>query len=1256
MAGQNKGKNNLNIITWNCEGLHSKEEQLSGSLIPLFNPVAILLQDTRLTKERQADYKFEGYTPYFKSIDSRASGVAIFVKNSIPQSEIEITTNLQAVAVRTTINGKKYVLTSVYVPPSTKPSLKDFDHFISKLGSSYILNGDFNAHSPLWKSNRICHLGKIIEKLMETRHIIPLNTTVNTFWSRAHNTFSLIDLTLAHPNIAMDFKVKVLGDLHTSDHYPIVLSLVRDENDFERRPQFNFKKADWGKLIKQCKEEINRDKYINNEDMEDFSDHLLGISMNHIPEATNFPKKFSKGWFDDECKEAKKERARAGRLNQKYRDLPSSIRVKKLQAATRRLFRKKKKECFRNYVSSLRGKVKCKKIWSMIKKITGKNIPDPLKHIKNQDGNLLTNKKEIADEFGRTFEENSSSQQYSDTFKPIKEKSEETPINFNTDKKLNYNRPFKLRDLKRAIKRAKLTASGPDQIHYAILKHLPDETLLVLLDMINKIWTTHEFPPSWRKALVLPVPKPEKDHSIPSNYRPIALTSCLCKTMERMVNERLIYHLEKSKILTKFQCGFRNDKSTLDQLIRLDTYVRDAFINKEHVAAVFFDLHKAYDTTWKHGILRDLYDMGLRGNLPIFIQNFLSDRIFMVIYGATFSDTFNQEEGVPQGAILSTTLFNIKLNDIVKQLCPGVQCSLYVDDFVLYFKSKRTCHLERKLQECIDNVKDWAVANGFTLSEDKTKAMHFCRRQCCADPVLLLNDTPIKFKTEVKFLGLRWDPKLSFKAHIDHLKKKCQSPLNVLRVLSHSDWGSSSKILLRLYRMLIRSKLDYGAIVYRNASKTTLKPLETIHHDALRLCLGAFKSSPVESLYVEANELPLHERRLEQLMRYGLRIKGNPQNPAYNSVFNLDLKNKYNAPVQNPRRQSTRPRRRARSIAVDLEELYHDAQIDLSNVKSNFIPSFPTCYSRNIPVDFELCKFDKNSTGEEVFKTEFRRVVNIKYKRHIHFYTDGSKKEDQASYGVFSEFGVSSARILDGSSIFTAEIEAIKRALKHIAISPRQGGWFVIFSDSKSVLESIQEQDSRNPLVKEAVDSVQTILRTGKLVEFCWVPSHRGIAGNEKADAAANRARLRDVNVHYRIPYTDYYPKVSEYIHQRWQARWRRADLERPIKLFSIQPYIKPFFSDRLTRREETVIHRIRIGHTWLTHSYLMEGLRSAPACHYCSTGSAISIRHLMITCPGLKPVRDQFYASSSMRKLFEDVPLETIIKFLRESELFLQI
>ena len=129
-----------------------------------------------------------------------------------------------------------------------------------------------------------------------------------------------------------------------------------------------------------------------------------------------------------------------------------------------------------------------------------------------------------------------------------------------------------------------------------------------------------------------------------------------------MVNERLVWYLEKNGLLAKQQCGYRSNRSTVDHLVRLETFIRDAFIHNQHLVAVFFDLQKAYDTTLKYGILNDLHSMGLRGNLPIFIGNFLSDRTFQIHLGTILSDKiFHQEEGVPQGAILSTTLFNVKL-------------------------------------------------------------------------------------------------------------------------------------------------------------------------------------------------------------------------------------------------------------------------------------------------------------------------------------------------------------------------------------------------------------------------------------------------------------------------------------------------------------------------------------------------------------------------------------------------------------------
>ena len=162
-----------------------------------------------------------------------------------------------------------------------------------------------------------------------------------------------------------------------------------------------------------------------------------------------------------------------------------------------------------------------------------------------------------------------------------------------------YNRPFSLDELRKSLDKAHDIACGPDDIHYQLLKHLPESALQVLLDLMNEIWETGDLPSIWKLANVIPIPKPGKDHSAPSNYRPIALTSCVCKTMERMINARLIWFLESNGLLSNIQYGFRQSKSLLDHLVRFETFIRNAFAKKEHAVSIFFDLEKVYDTTWK---------------------------------------------------------------------------------------------------------------------------------------------------------------------------------------------------------------------------------------------------------------------------------------------------------------------------------------------------------------------------------------------------------------------------------------------------------------------------------------------------------------------------------------------------------------------------------------------------------------------------------------------------------------------------------
>ena len=135
-------------------------------------------------------------------------------------------------------------------------------------------------------------------------------------------------------------------------------------------------------------------------------------------------------------------------------------------------------------------------------------------------------------------------------------KQEQHKLNFTSDTGEDYNELFSLDKLLTSLNKAKDTAVGLDNIHYQLLKHLPVSCLLVLRDIFNNIWLIGNFPPSRHGAIVVPIPKPGKDHTDPINYRPISLTSYVCKTLERIVNNRLTWCLEINNLLTNIQCGF----------------------------------------------------------------------------------------------------------------------------------------------------------------------------------------------------------------------------------------------------------------------------------------------------------------------------------------------------------------------------------------------------------------------------------------------------------------------------------------------------------------------------------------------------------------------------------------------------------------------------------------------------------------------------------------------------------------------------
>ncbi len=826
--------------------------------------------------------------------------------------------------------------------------------------------------------------------------------------------------------------------------------------------QWSFRKADWSTFQTLCSTLIHSPDILQSDDpIQQFSTSLIRIANLSIPKSQPSAKIIPKPWFNSDCKNSIKTRQRA--LHQ-AKTHPTSDNISKYRIAraqTRRTIRTLKRQTWTNYVSNLNPRTPTRKVWQMIRKISGKPCPSPRSHLKANDS-CISNETDIANVLGKTFAHNSSSSNYSPKFQHFKSTAETSPIDFSSNNDEPYNLPISMAELNSSIHQSRNTAMGPDLIHYQLIRHLPETCLELLLTIFNHIWLTDSFPHSWHQATILPIPKPGKDPTNPQNYRPIALTSCLCKTLERILNNRLIWFLETNKILSAYQSGFRKNRSTNDHLIRLETYIRNAFLAKEHVLGMFFDMEKAYDSAWKYGASQDMLLAGLRGHLPIFISNFLSDREFRVRYGSTYSNLFPQELGFPQGSILSVTLFGLRINSIVQNINPNIQCSLFVDDFAIYIRSCTVNEAESIIQKCINKVQAWCDCNGFKFSPSKSHCILFRRPHSRpSDPHLTLNGSPIPVSTEVKFLGILFDSKLTFSPHIIELKAKCLKTLNLLKVVAHSEWGGDPSTLLNLYRSLIRSKLDYGCIIYSSAKKTILQTLDTISNQALRLCLGAYRTSPSPSLHIEAREPPLHLRRTKLSLQFACKLAANLTNPTLPAIFPLSP-----IPIL-PKSRSIPP------ISTRLSPALHHLHISPADTIPLQIPPIPpwTLPTPSIILDPHLLS-PKSTTSPTLLLHRYHELIHD-YPHHTKIFTDGSKMGPVAAASAVTPTHCLQRRLPNGSSIFSAELAALNLAISYVIDNPNTN--YIILSDSLSSLKAIQSQSFANPFILDLYNSLHSL-------------------------------------------------------------------------------------------------------------------------------------------------------------------------------------
>ena len=370
-------------------------------------------------------------------------------------------------------------------------------------------------------------------------------------------------------------------------------------------------------------------------------------------------------------------------------------------------------------------------------------------------------------------------------------------------------------------------------------------------------------------------------------------------------------------------------------------------------------------------------------------------------------------------------------------------------------------------------------------------------------------------------------------------------------------------------------------------------------------------------------------------MQYFTKLSSNKNNPAYNTIFRQD-----NTILYETKPNAIKP------FGIRIRPYIDSANIEYNNIAQFTIPDTPPWILQSPEIILDLTQYKKENTMPNLYVQKFFEILE-NFPEYSCIYTDGSKCQNKVASAAVSGRRGFASRLPDNCSIFTAELTAILMALDNIQYFNKDK--IMICSDSKSSLEAMKNKHFENPLVLKILDQC-SILSKKYEIRFCWIPGHVGIKGNEKADRAAKYGLNGQIRRLF-IPYTDTKPMIAEYIKRKLQRLWNEQEHN---KLHEIFPNISKTMSfPKKTRKEQTVLTRCCIGHSRLTHMYLLRN-EPYPECVACQC--PMTIKHLLLECVDYAHIRTKYYHNQTIHELFNLVDTNLILQFLREIGLFYQI
>lgn len=827
-----------------------------------WRPRILFLSESHVSDDiEMVEMKINGYrVERCVTNNRRTGGVLAFIRDDVRYKlvTVECVDNyVWLLAIEISMSRIKYLCTVLYHPPQTENS-KFVDYFngyldrVSVFGGVNIIMGDFN-----FDLSKPSFYG---EKIINNVYLNGFSQVVDTPTRITDRSETLIDYVITN---SRDLVINVHMTPKISDH--CILSL----HPKQLRPNGNTDVEVYNRCMKYYDKDKLHDVLFNttwNTDSgnvnvlaNDFVDNIESILDNMCPGRNIIIKQkyINKAWITSEIIENMQ--VRDGLYVRAIAENSAKVweEYKRMRNQIVSQIKNEKEQFFRNTIDY--NKQNPRKMWKNLKLLLPeKSSVTPVEI--NFENQKLNNDLRIAEEFNKYFV--NSINEIVSSIPKYSPQDGITYVSRGTNYSFSKFKPLSMTDFKGMLGELKNVGGGMSGISTKVLRDVCCVAADRLLNVINTSLANGEFPDKWKESIVIPVPKIQ--HTCNYNeFRPINTVPVYEKMLELAVKKQLQEHCDRNDILVSNQSGFRVRHSCETVAINTCDIFKNQLDKGNFVIAVFLDFKRAFETVDRTILLEKLQSCGITETVLGWFSSYLNNRRQRVKFKNCVSESLGVEHGVPQGTVLGPLLFLLYINDVVN-VVTECHVELFADDTMLYLSGNNLNNMQKTLIGELGKLFSWLCKNKLCLNVAKSKFCLFGKKRVLANVNLEhininINNERIAYDSKVKYLGVIFDPYLSFYEHCDYITRKFSKKVSfIARVGKQLSLGTR----IMLYNSIAAPHLEFCSTLMYGLPAFKIDRMQIVQNRAMRAILRCNRYTPITLMLHTLNMLSVKQKIL----------------------------------------------------------------------------------------------------------------------------------------------------------------------------------------------------------------------------------------------------------------------------------------------------------------------------------------------------------------------------------------------------------